>query len=335
MDLKDGNVQNLILGILVLLALIPLVWEEKARQTTRISAQASEKARVRARKPKVAKNKDTATFRFSGTRQSTFTNLHTEVLLEDAPESLRARFVRMGKIQNNYDFSVQFYAEPRCMQGDFDIIRTELNYTTKPRLVLSLEPLGPDRGVFKSIHHVITRDEFRSGAKFRFRIPQLSQAQHVGLYLCLDTAETNSCKNKPVLDLADVGNRYIKGRTKRLLGGKRISEATDKLYYFHYFLIDGERLIGFDTSIEEEDYADAERYLHDIAQDGGVTSEVIARVQHLNTKIRSMPAKIAKREIMINLPREDQGKCEERGIGIPPGLQAAIDREREKRLKKK
>ncbi len=326
MNLKDKNVQNLLLGIIILMALIPLAWDKarpapKSSSTTSVAGNPSDTTtsdKLRSLPPE-------RTFHL-GSANNFSSDLKSEIPLSDAPENIRARYVPMSMIDGEYYFHVKIYSEARCMQGDMDIIQKELRYTRKPRLLLSLENLGPSSGAFQSVTKVLEAGDLQAGASFTFKVPELLQAQHVGLFLCLDSAGANSCKNKPAYDLVDVANRYIKGRTKRLKNGKRIPDATDKIYFFHHFLIDRDRLIGFDTTIGEEDYVDAERYLEDIARDGGVTSEVLARAKYLNQRIRSMPAKIRKRNILVNLPREEQGKCAEAKILLPPSLKRAMER---------
>lgn len=326
MNLRDKNVQNLLLGIVILLALIPVAWE-KSKPKKKVVQPAAKVADARTNNEleKLRTLPGEPTFRFTESRRTGTKDLKNEVLLSDAPESIRARYVSMSKTDGSYHFQVKIRSEPRCMQGDMDIIQKDLRYTMNPRLLLTLENLGPV-SEFEPVIMVLKPNELHAGATFTFKVPELERAQHVGLFLCLDNAGANSCKNKQAIDLVDVANRYVKGRTRRLLDGKRISDASDKMYFFHHFLIDRERLIGFDTTIEDSDYSEAERYLQDVAQDGGVTSEVIARTKFLNQTIRSMPAKIRKRNVLLNLPREDQGKCAERKIFLPPSLQRAMDR---------
>lgn len=326
MDLRDKFVQNVLLGILVLLALIPVAW-------TRLNP---DKPLVEKEQKSVAEKKDTSGKRKGieahAARQVTFEGTvgnrlegHTkEHIAQGAPEVLNARYAELRPGEDVYHMNVMFRHELRCMEGDFDIIKREVLHARNPRLLLSVEPLGGSIGTFEPIVHEITADDLVAGLFFSFAIPRQERPQHLGVFLCLDSANSGRCSNKPVDNLSNVPLRYIKGARPKEDQDKPLPSARDRIYFFQYLLYDDGRVYGFDSLLDDEEYPKLDAYVSDRVQDAGVSSEVIARVRHLNTTLRSMPARITRHAIVVNLPRHDRAKCAEKGVTLPPALQRAL-----------
>lgn len=209
-------------------------------------------------------------------------------------------------------------SEKRCMMGDIDIIKKDLEHSPQPKLLLTLESLLPGDTAFAPVVHEISIDRLTGGYDVSFLIPEASSTYHLGLFVCSDSLGQGRCfvKDKQVEDLNDVLNRYLALEQKQkyqkdrsLPVDRETIEAEDRIYFFNYLLISGNQLSVLDNSAPKSAYEDLKKYLSAAGEPVGVLLDVPQQVEKLNTALRSMPVAVDGLEMKLNFPVFDIYEC--------------------------
>lgn len=87
------------------------------------------------------------------------------------------------------------------------------------------------------------------------------------------------------------------------------TRPSDKIYFFQYMQMRGNALTIFDNSLEDEHYPQLATYLAERSNNGLQGQEVANTVRELNRQIRSMPIKISRNKLLLNLPYLEKGEC--------------------------
>lgn len=211
------------------------------------------------------------------------------------------------------------------MEGDMDIIRREVNHSKNPRLLMTLEPMIPGNYALPKLVKEVSLSQLSPGKSFTFVLPESIMPQHLGLYICLDSAGTNTCRNKMVTDLANLDKNFA-GQSPDEENRQFFRAVSDKVYFFHYFLLEGQSLMAFDNLMEKSSYPTLRKYLENRLGDSNAAGDISAQLRQLNGTIASMPAKVTRQFVQINLPRYERGECEKRKIKFPKELMRKLQK---------
>ncbi|MCB0323819.1 MAG: hypothetical protein KDD69_09610 [Bdellovibrionales bacterium] len=332
MNFRDKNLQNLLLLIVVVVAVLPAALRiGKEKPTTAASAPAAPQepgspvVAPASQQPQERRVRAEQVFRVKGSRDALSADWMTEQVVTEAPESIGAKWAMLEPQAGKAALQVQFTNKARCMEGDADIIREELRQSPHPNLILTFESLGTGAGSFeRQVHHLAATDVV-AGRSFTFTVPLGDVARHAGLFLCLDTAEEGSCLSKPVTDLAAVSLRNLK-RARRRPSEPDPGAPRDKTYYFQYLFLDTEQVLSFNSLMDEGAYPELATFLTTRAVHTALARDVAEYTRRVNGTLRSLPVQLTRRAVVINLPRYDRAKCEEKGITLPPALREAIEK---------
>lgn len=233
----------------------------------------------------------------------------------DAPVDIGARAFKLRQVDGAYPLKVATISTSRCMIGDLDIISAEMKAHPGAELLLSVEPVTTSFSRFQPIVQKTSVGKLRGGSTLTFLLPPSPQPVHLALFICKDSDGSGRCQSKEVKDLNQVIDPYF---------GKNPPNAknppSDKIFFFHYFLLEGSSLTSFDSELENKAYDRLSEYILSRTQNGLQATEVASRVKFLNDKIRSANVDFSRNRVVIDLPRDDQGKCSGSSVPVPPDL---------------
>lgn len=200
--------------------------------------------------------------------------------------------------------------EKRCNFGDFDAMMVEASRSKDAKLIFSLEPVLPNDESFAPVFQDISRANEIAGNGYPtlVPVPPHEKAYLAGLYICKDSANTHSCRKKPVKDIGAI----IRENSTAAAG---VPVADDKIYFFKPVLIDGDRAFFPQRALSDEKYKEFVKYLKEKTEAGGRAEEEVKRVAELGRVLGSLPLETETgREAVIRLPRIDPAKCGTAGI---------------------
>ena len=229
----------------------------------------------------------------------------------DAPESLGARQSTLPFVEGGAVFHVVLVSEGRCMEGDMEIIRHAMKNSPGARLLISLEPVVPGAGgvdAFAPLVQEIPLAGLQPGAAFSFLLPPAAAVQHLGLFICKDTLGKNRCSGKETVDLAGKS-----GLGQQLPG----DSAGDQVFYFEYFIRQGNSITAFDNERLLSAGTDFSQFLSRKSDEPAITQQVAEEVLKKNSAVRSISSRLAPDSITVNLPHYERGECMKEGVEFP------------------
>jgi hypothetical protein len=235
---------------------------------------------------------------------------------EEERIGLKKKMLPLGEQGRVLHFSIT--SEKRCMMGDVDIIKKDLEHSSKPKLLLTLESLVPGDTGFPPVVNEVSIDSLTGGYDVSFVVPEGVNIYHLGLFVCSDSQGLGRCfvNDKQVEDLNNVLNQYMMLEQKQkyqkdrnLPVNRETVEAEDRIYFFNYLLINGNQLSVLDSSVAKSAYEGLKNYLAASGESTGVVLDVPARVEKLNTALRSMPVAVDGLEMKLNFPVFDIYEC--------------------------
>jgi hypothetical protein len=235
---------------------------------------------------------------------------------EEERIGIKKKVLSQGDQGRVLHFSVT--SEKRCMMGDIDIIKKDLEHSSKPKLLLTLESLDPGDTNFPPVVNEVSLDSLTGGYDVSFVVPDGADTYHLGLFVCSDSLGQNRCfvKDKQVEDLNNVLNQYMMLEQKQkyqkdrnLPVDRETVEAEDRIYFFNYLLINGNQLSVLDSSAAKPAYESLKKYLAAAGESAGVVLDVPVQVERLNTALRSMPVAVDGLDMKLNFPVFDIYEC--------------------------
>ena len=229
--------------------------------------------------------------------------------IEPYPE-IKARTMELRANEFGYPFHFTLSSDGRCEVGDLDIIGKEMAHSPGAKLLFTIEPLMT--GDLESpVIKEIGVDKVTGGSVINLAIPAGKGVRHLGLFICKDSSNDNSCRNKSVVDLNKVYNTYYP-----MNGSKPPSDdylASDKIYFFQYLMVQDGQLVVFDPKGTVTAGNDFEMFLRDRLGSPIQARTVANRVTKLNDIILSAPVSFAGQFVRLNLPHLDKAICREVG----------------------
>lgn len=198
-----------------------------------------------------------------------------------------------------------------CNLGDWDTITAERDNSDDPRLLLSLEPIGPDSG-FKPIVKEISNFDLTKGFSAVFNLPAGTPPSAVALFLCKDTDKTNKCTGKPKVDLGKLMETYVPTvpkdtNAKYIPDMPKPEKAKDKIYYFGLVALDKSNAYALKDDAMEKHQSSVAAELGKI----GVkqSEKVFSEVKVIDALTHSTQPKIEDGALTIVLPHVDVAAC--------------------------
>lgn len=219
-------------------------------------------------------------------------DLATPFSLEETPDGLRMR-VRI------------FAPENGCSWGDLDAIQLELQHSKTKRLLVSLEPLA---GSAAPNVTDITAFDLEKGFVTTFLLPKGAKSSHLAFYICKDSERKNRCGAKPAIPPQTVLQSYLTpmdAAGKLGEAPKEPEDATDKIYYFAYILVEGKTGYALKNRMTPGDYDRLGAYL----QSTGAAPGLAKSIREKNDTMDSVQPQALDDTISLGLPRIEKAAC--------------------------
>ncbi|MCX6107730.1 MAG: hypothetical protein NTY08_18035 [Proteobacteria bacterium] len=204
-------------------------------------------------------------------------------------------------------FNVHVKIKKTCNWGDLDLIRGELVANSGARLLLTLESLVPGDREFKPIAQPITFEKLAAGFDQSFDFPALKSPKSVGVFLCSDTGQGDSCANKKV---EDINAAYKAVMAPRQLGDGKLSNAYKppyRVYFFQHVLLASTAAdVQVGTKFDDNGYKKITSVLAKELGSAGSAQTVAQRVRELNQKVTSIPVASTPTDLSLILSMKDQ-----------------------------
>jgi hypothetical protein len=199
---------------------------------------------------------------------------------------------------------------PRCMIGDLDIIREEINHSRKKNILLTLEPLlgGSD---FPAQTSRIPNGELGRGVDHPLVLPANAQPLHAALYICKDDDGDGRCGRKPPAKMERIYTAYMQSRRRSLPAAE--IEPGDKIYFFQYLLVEARTATVFNSDMSATSYNELVSFLDARGISTDEALAIVRRVRRLNTIIRSATVEVRGSFFDLVLPHVDGALCHEKG----------------------
>lgn len=203
-------------------------------------------------------------------------------------------------------------AKNGCAWGDLDAIEFEMKASSKPSLLVTLEPLMGEGAVQTK---EIGGFDLRKGFVTKFNVPK--GPAHYGLFVCKDSAGKQRCGGKTVTGMHNILNQYLAvGKPESETKGKQqenakvpgdVKDPSDKIYYFAYIFVNGGKATVIKSDAVDADYA---VLAAELAKSGVTEAQkVIDVVKRQNDTLRSVQPESDGQMLSINLPRIDKSQC--------------------------
>ena len=195
-----------------------------------------------------------------------------------------------------------------CTWGDLDAIQLEMKSTKTPRLLVSVEALGTGGGTIAPVTTDISSFDLEKGFVTTFVLPKFSKPANLVFYLCKDSDRKGKCAGKPAVRPQTVLQSYLTPLDRET--GKRgpapeEKEASDKIYYYAYVLVNGSTGYTLKNNMDEPDYAKLGEYLKSI----GVTPDVAKAIRENNDAMDSVQPAVVDDVLTLSLPRLEKDAC--------------------------
>lgn len=219
--------------------------------------------------------------------------------------NIYAQGLASNSIKNNkMDFLLSISS--RCMFGDFDAIKYDMEYSNNSHLLVSLlgangeeysteilEEMLIDSGAEPEIEQKNAQDFvnnlFTKGYPFSIKVPSDFSGSY-NLVICKDSNGSKSCKNKNVGDISQILNAY-KDRPQGYT-------PKDSIYFYQPVYVNKGSLNFSKEALGESNTAIFKRDLK-------VSDKSLVDIK----TIGSFPLKNLNKMVAIDLPRYDVSKC--------------------------
>ena len=236
----------------------------------------------------------------------------TGLLTPKPPPEQESLEKEVGVRRFAYDGSrlrVRVLPKGRCDIGDIDAIKLDLDHAKPPMLALSLEAPGGAPLTGQPPGRRFSRDELLSGFDHAFDVSRMVRPVHVGLYVCLDSADTARCADKPAPEINSIFRTYI--NEKPGPGYK----APDKIYYFAWTFLDRKESMTLDGPVKPAaTYRQVARLVSPRLPASAVstTEEALKSMQTLNRDLSSLMPEAPEKsgaDMVVVLPFYDKSAC--------------------------
>lgn len=192
----------------------------------------------------------------------------------------------------------------KCYLGDIDAMNMEAQYAKGSRFIMTLEPLAQKQLPMAS--QEISLRELSTEFSRTLSLQLESQPAHYGIFICRDTAKTNRCQNKKMVDLNQIFHKYFNDKA-----GFADYAKVEKIYFFQYLLLQKHRVLFLTNEIEKDirsqkptQHQRVGRYLvkaHDL--DGKAAENLVKTIWGFNKGLASETMRPIDGAMQITLPR--------------------------------
>jgi hypothetical protein len=219
--------------------------------------------------------------------------------------------LKSGKIVKTTEtgsiFNISMKVVDACNFGDLDAVLGGFKMGEAGEILLTVENVVVGDTSFKPIVIKLNRNELEGGFFKKIKLPPVTKATQLGIYLCRDTKHNSHCNNKNVADVNKIIHKYY--FNKPYDGG-------DSIYFFQYLLVSPTTVTYIENpEIGDEKYKMSQSYFDEL---GIVSSSgnlrLFDRVKQLNRTIKSIPPSVDTKtnSLVIKLPKRNEARCGKR-----------------------
>lgn len=196
---------------------------------------------------------------------------------------------------------LNFTAEKQwCRGGDLDTVKFMTQDMMKDDFLISIESLtGKTRG--DRIR--VSANTLYSGVARDFKIPLKNNPESLGLFICKDAEKKNTCRGKELKSHGELSNLFASSKTKDAAAAKDF-----QIYFQNFVVKDGELLTYDNSNITQEHTGKLKGQL---SKEYNLSGKDFNAALEINKVLRSVPAKIEGKTIMLSLPYNDP-RCDGR-----------------------
>jgi len=179
-----------------------------------------------------------------------------------------------------------------CTPGDLDTILKTVKNKSSKELLVTLENISD-----KTVHGKfrMSVNDLIKGNNLAFITAASSHTESLGLFICRDTNRSGSCQSKEIMSQDEI--------SRQLAANRQASSKKDYVYYFQNVLLSNGKLQIYRSANAEISMAPG---LQDFLESTYNLKEVdFQRATQLNSTIRSVPAMIIDKRILLTLPYND------------------------------
>ena len=199
---------------------------------------------------------------------------------------------------------VKFGTRETCLIGDMTIIRIDLaNSFPDQRLLLSLEPMDEEEDVIEPQVIPITVQALARGGDATFPLQKVEGMRVLGLYICKDSDNERSCRDKRIEPLDEVFKFYTSGKVPRDY------KAPDRTYFFHTILLNDGQVQFFSEPVINRSYLALRETLDRQLETDNREREMTRRILQYHRTLKSEPPRVEDDKLLIEIPEQDYKKC--------------------------
>lgn len=196
--------------------------------------------------------------------------------------------------------NIDLKINPGCNPGDADAIAMELNAAPTHKLLATVEGMNTKDQNFS---WEIPKDFLSTGkAEHQFKIKTGEEPIQFGFYLCTANSNDKTCQDKEVTDMNVIF-------TEHLTKAERLGEKTRVIFY-QYLLMDTNGLSVFEEPPKgDQKISELKKYAQERKFQGDKVEQGIDRAKKELQTLLSMPIKLGKDKIKLELPKYDAAAC--------------------------
>lgn len=218
----------------------------------------------------------------------------------------------MAELPLGKSLQVHLRIQKRCMFGDFDALKLDMQYSPNSKVKLALVSADGSREytqeVFTSFNSAGRTTDlpkaiatlFEAGERVAVTLPNKIKEGVYALVLCKVSQGKEGCSQTPVVDL----NRVLDGY-KQSLGEHEVPE--DHVYFYQPLVVKEGKIKAFRKAVSPETLQYARG---GVTQTNEIVDENVELVLRKAAVAMSSPVELFSGEIVVNLPMYSKAKCE-------------------------
>lgn len=219
---------------------------------------------------------------------------------------------RMAESPLGKSLKVHLRIEKRCMFGDFDVLKLDMQYSHNAKVKLSLMSADGSREYSQEVFSSFTSSTsvtdipkaiitlLADGERASVPLPKEMKDGVYALVLCKVSPGNQGCSEIPVMDLNTVLEKY-----KQALGEYELPE--DHIYFYQPVVVKSGKIQALRKTITPETLDDAKAAIAEVEK---VDDENVHAVLRKASILMSNPIDPFSQELVLNLPMYSKQKCE-------------------------
>lgn len=219
---------------------------------------------------------------------------------------------RMAELPLGTSLRAHLRIEKRCMFGDFDVLKLDMQYSHKAKVKLSLIFADGSREysqeVFSSFSSGASGTDvtkaivtlLADGERASVPLPKSMKDGVYALVLCKVSPGKQGCAEIPVVDLNVVLDKY-----KQPLGDYEVPE--DHVYFYQPVVVSSGKIQALRKTVTPETIDEASAALTEVVK---VPDENVRAVLQKASIVMSNPLELFSNELVLNVPMYSKKKCE-------------------------